>query len=601
MPVSNHRHRYPVRALGAAILIGATGFLPGTPARVAPRSELGRFEVEGLDFRPMGAWRKRTDAVRMTRAALLRRGQLSALNRPAGGAAAARVEGRFFVPVIPIAFLNVAAPFPAQAYHQVLFADSPGPLPYSVRTYYAEVSRGHVTIDGVVLDWVTADSTDLYYEDGCNGVGVLNNCPHGGQRFGDLLIEALAQADDGLVDWGQFDNDGGDGFPNSGDDDGVVDFVTFLQPEVDGACGTENLWAHRYDVAGWTGGSGYVTGSPVRDGAGLPVPGRFIQIRDYTLQSAIGGPEACAAGEIMPIGTVAHETGHAFGLPDLYDTNLRSLAVTQGIGEWGIMGSGNYARPYSPAGYDAWSLAELGWVAVDTISSAGTVVLSPVATSDTVLYYGVPATDEFLLFENRQALGSDTAQLNPACQIRTRNCAKGPGLLIWHVDAGQLALHGFRRDNRVNVGPVHGVALVQADGLNELRAPGGRDRGDPGDPWPGSTGHDRFGASTTPASLDNEGATLGFELDSIRQVVPGGAIAFRLTRTEPGQVVMTLATATEGLLGRTPLLPAQSAWLDSVGNQNGRYDTGDFLAFYEMQLFHRAAAAAPASPHAIAR
>ena len=28
--------------------------------------------------------------------------------------------------------------------------------------------------------------------------------------------------DDGSVDWGQFDNDGPDGIPNSGDDDGFV-------------------------------------------------------------------------------------------------------------------------------------------------------------------------------------------------------------------------------------------------------------------------------------------------------------------------------------------------------------------------------------------
>jgi M6 family metalloprotease-like protein len=583
------------QALIIALVLGAAGLVRGTSGDPLPRSVPGRFEVDGFDFRPLGAWRKRADAVRRSRAALLGQKQLTALNRSIRGGMATRVEGTFFVPVVPVAFRNVAAPFAAQDYQRVLFAPDPAPLPYSVRTYYAEVSRGRIAIDGVVLGWAIADSNDTYYEDGCNGVGVLTNCPHGGQRFAELLIEALQQADNGVVDWGQFDNDGDDGVPNSGDDDGAVDFVTFLQPEVDGACGTENLWAHRYDVAGWLGGSGYVTRSPVRDGAGQPVPGRFIQIRDYTLQSAVGGPGACSDGEIMPIGTVSHETGHAFGLPDLYDTNLRSPSVTQGIGEWSLMGSGNYTQPYSPAGLDAWSLAELGWAAVDTFASAGTASLSPVATSDTVLYLDVPGTDEFLLFENRQAIGSDTAHLNPACRFRTRNCAKAPGLLIWHIDRGQVAAHGYRQDNRVNVGPVHGVALVQADGLNDLRTPGSRNRGDPGDPWPGSSGNTRFAATTNPAALDNQGTTIGFELDSIRQETPGGAIGFRLTRTLPGQVVLTLTHATDGLLGRTPLLMAQSAWLDSVGNQNGRYDTGDFLAFYDMQLFLGTAARARAN------
>lgn len=545
-----------------------------------PRSVPGRFEVEGLDFRSLGAWRRSADRIRLARAELLRTGRLTRLNQ-GGAAAPLRVSGRYIVPVVPIAFQNVAPPFPAPDYQQVLFSPTPAPLPYSVRSYYAEVSRGSVTIDGDVLPWVTADSIDTYYEDGCNGVGVLNGCPHGGARFGELLLEALRKADTGGVDWGRYDDDGPDGIPNSGDDDGVVDFVTFLQPEVDGACGTTNLWAHRYDIAGWNGGSGYVTSSPVRDAAGLPVSGRYIQIRDYTLQSAVGGPGACSAGAIMPIGTVAHETGHAFGLPDLYDTDLRNPGVTQGIGEWGIMGSGSYTQPYSPAGFDAWSLAEMGWVTVDTLPAAGAVTLAPVATNDTILYLRVPNTDEYFLLENRQAIGTDTAQLNPDCHFGTRSCAKGPGLLVWHIDAGQVAAHGFRQGNRVNVGPIHGVALVQADGLNQLSQPGGKNRGDAGDPWPGATGNVTFGPETQPPALDNSGSTTGFEVDSIQQLAPGGAIRFRLVASPPGQVLLTLANARDALLGRGTLGSAQLGRLDSLGNQNGRYDVGDFLAYYE--------------------
>jgi M6 family metalloprotease-like protein len=575
-------------ALLPSLVAGAVvGVLAQSATPVYPRSVVGRFEVEGLDFRAAGAWRARTAAIRLARRALLGSGRWAALNRGGLTSAPIRVAGNYFIPVVPIAFQNVGPPFPATDYEQVLFSVVPAPLPYSVRTYYAEASRGNVTIDGQVLDWVNADSTDTYYEDSCNGVGVLNPCPHGGRRFGELLIEALNKADNGTVDWGRFDNDGADGLPNSGDDDGAVDFVTFLQPEVDGACGTTNLWAHRYDIAGWNGGSGYVTHSPVRDAAGQPIPGRFVQIRDYTLQSAVGGAGACSGGGIMPIGTVAHETGHAFGLPDLYDTDLRSASVTQGIGEWGIMGSGNYAQPYSPAGFDAWSLTELGWVAVDTLPAAGTIDLAPVAAGDTVLYAGVPGTDEYFLLENRQAIGSDTAQLNPACRFGTRSCAKGPGLLIWHIDAGQIAAHGFRQDNRVNVGPIHGVALVQADGLNQLRLPGSKNRGDAGDPWPGSSGTVTFGPETSPAALDNSGATAGFILDSIQQVAVGGAVRFQIRPSPPGQVPLTLDEARDGLLGRGTLGAAQLARLDSLGNRNGRYDTGDFLAFWEMQLIAR--------------
>ncbi|HXI21114.1 MAG TPA: M6 family metalloprotease domain-containing protein, partial [Gemmatimonadales bacterium] len=481
------------RLLALGLLLAWSGVPPAAPVPY-PRSRVGLFEIPDLDFRPQGVWRVASERVRSARRQLLSRGRVAALNAPGGGSV--RVAGRFILPVIPITFANVAAPYPPADYQQVLFSPAPAPSAYSVTTYYREVSRGSVRIDGQVFGWVTADSSDTYYEDGCNGVGVLQPCPHGGVRFGELLLEALAASDTGQVDWGRFDNDGPDGIPNSGDDDGVVDLVLFLQSEVDGACGTDHLWAHRYDMAAWNGGSGYVTRSPRRDATGQPIPGQFIQIRDYTLQSAVGGPLACADNGIMPIGTVAHEIGHGFGLPDLYDTNLRGPAPTQGIGEWGLMGSGNYSLPYSPSGYDAWSLAELGWVTVDTVPTSGTVTLDPVQLSDTVLSASVPNSNEYFLFANRQAYGSDTAQLNPACQFRTRLCGKAPGLLIWHIDPDQIAAHGFRRDNRVNSGPIHGVALVQADGRDDLDQPGGSNRGDPGDPWPGATGATSYGPGT---------------------------------------------------------------------------------------------------------
>ncbi len=565
---------------GIFVLLAAAPAAPRTPGW--PRSEVGRFEIPALDFRPEGAWRLRAESIRLRRNTLLRAGALRTLNAPGPSL---RVQGAFHVPVVPIAFANVAPPFAPSGYADVLFADVAPGAPASVRSYYAEQSRGAVQIDGTVFAWVVADSADTYYEDGCNGVGVQNLCPHGGRRFGELLIEGLTRSDTGAVDWGQYDNDGADGLPNSGDDDGVVDFVTFLQPEVDGACGTSHIWAHRYDLRVWNGGSPYVTHSPVRDAGGAPVPGRFIQVSDYTMQSGVGGVSACgSASEIMTIGTVAHETGHAFGLPDLYDTNLQSSGVTQGIGEWGIMGSGNYSQPYSPSSHDAWSLTEMGWVVVDTLRTGGTITLAPIQTGDTVLYLGVPQTDEYFLLENRQSIGTDTAQFNPACQFRTRVCAKAPGLLIWHIDQGQVTLHGFRRDNRVNSGPVHGVALVQADGRNDLGRPGTTNRGDTGDAWPGATGNTTLAPTSAPPALDNQGADAGFVLDSLRPSGPSGALAFRYRPTPAGQPVLTLTWATDQILGIGQLGSAQLALLDSLGNRSGGYDVGDFLAYYRTAL-----------------
>jgi M6 family metalloprotease-like protein len=475
-----------------------------------------------MDFRRDGAWRKRVSAVRTTRHRLLRARGFAALNGRSAGAVG-QVRGRISVPVLPITFRNVPAPFPASQYDALLFTTQAAGRPYTLKTFYEQVSNGNITVTGRVLDWIAADSVDIYYEDGCNGIGVLAPCPaRPVSRFGELVLGVLSQVSqgpEGTTVWSDFDNDGPDGVPNSGDDDGYVDFVTFLQPERDGACPTsQNIWAHRFVVRAWNGGSPHVTRTPW---AGHP--GQFLKVDDYIIQSGVGGSSACDASALMPIGTIAHETGHAFGLPDLYDTGLNSAEATQGIGEWGLMGSGNYASPNSPARMEAWSLFELGWVKIDTLKSGRSVRLSPVASSDTVLYLPLPGTDEFYLLENRQAQESDTAQMNPAFGPRY----KSPGLLVWHIDQGQVQAHGFGSDNRVNVGTVHGVALVQADGRRDLRQPGGKNRGDAGDSYPGASANTSLCQSSNPASINNDGAFAGFCLQSIRQESPGGSVVFR--------------------------------------------------------------------------
>lgn len=497
--------------------------VPVTLQAQYPRARRGQFEVRGMDFRREGAWRKRVTAIRTTRHRLLRARAFAALNSATPSAGLGKLTGRVFVPVVPIAFRNVPPPFPASQYQDLFFTSFPTGRPYSLKTFYEQVSNGNISIAGRVLDWVTADSSDGYYEDGCNGIGVLAPCPpRPVSRFAELLLgvlQTVSHGPEGATLWNGFDNDGPDGVSNSGDDDGYVDFVTFLQPEKDGACpSSPNIWAHRFVIRAWNGGSPYVTRTPW-----VGHPGQFLKVDDYIIQSAVGGNSACDPAVLMPIGTLAHETGHVFGLPDLYDTGFSSTEVTQGIGEWGLMGSGNYARPHSPSRLEAWSLFELGWVSVDTLSSGREVRLPPVASSDTVLYLPVPESNEFYLLENRQAQESDTAQMSPDFGARY----KAPGLLLWHVDQGQVDAHGFSTDNRVNVGPIHGVALVQADGREDLRQPAGQNRGDAGDSYPGSAGNSSLCQTTTPTASNNQGGFAGFCLEAVRQETPGGRVAFR--------------------------------------------------------------------------
>ena len=620
----------------AALLLGAA-----TPAAAQyPRARPGEFEVHGLDFRPEGAWRRRAATIRASRQALLASGSFAQMNVRGVGMAGMAVTGNFRLPVVPIRYSNTDTTtlFPVAQYQERLFSSAPVGVPYSVKTYYEQLSNGNITITGTVFPWVAADSTDVYYEDSCNGIGVDIQCPHGYTRLGALLLGALAKVSNGpdsLTVWAQFDNDGPDGIPNSGDDDGYVDFVTFLQPEVDGACGTSNIWAHRWYIPGLNNGSPYVTRTN-RAGGGK------ILISDYIIQSAVGGNTACTPGQLMPIGTVAHETGHAFGLPDLYDTEMD----TEGIGHYGLMGSGNYARPYSPSRMEAWSLLELGWVAVDTLRTTGTITMRPVAFSDTVLVLSTQVPGEYFLLENRAAVESDSAQMNPSY-----SAAKSPGLYIWHIDQGRINAGTF--GNTVNSGDVHGVALVQADGLDNLgTAP--TNRGDLGDAFPGSTQRTAIDGTTLPGLRTNAGSLVAGRIDSIRfgaaqsvlfryrleyllQVTKvgtgtGSIVASPPGNTDtgialtPGSVVTLTATPTTGhrfvrwagdtvssdsvlvvtmdrtrvltaefsftpvvttlaaandLLGVPSLSAAQRTLLDDEGNQNGTYDLGDFLAWLD--------------------
>jgi len=532
----------------------------GAGGQQLPRGEIGRPEVFGLDFRADGAWRKRADRVREWRRSQRRAGNLAALNLAAGASApslraagsapaASLLAGAFFVPVVPIAYSNVPAAYPVSDFQNVLFTADPGSLnrAYSLKSFYEELSNGAISLDGRVLDPIRMDTTDTYYQDGCNGIGVNNTCPNGGQRFGGMLLAALDSisirpgAD---TVWHRFDNDGPDGLPNSGDDDGIVDFVTFLHPTVGGECGSPGIWAHRWVISAWNGGSRYVTKTPRRDANGQPIPNQFLQVDSYTIQSQLGGDSGCSPGAIMPIGTIAHETGHAFGLPDLYDTG--SSPRSQGIGEWGLMGSGNFAKPYSPATYEAWSVAELGWVTVSELAGNQVVTTAPRQVSDTVFLARTGNPNQYFLVENRQPVQSDSSQMNPAYSPAARR--KLPGLLIWLIDEDRIAQG--RSGNRVNTGAIQGVALMQADGLNQLRTPGSTNRGDVGDSYPGSTGNTRFGFSTNPSARTNFGDFAGFAIDQIEQL-PGMAMRFRFTRREPSLFLSDRAGATISANGKS--------------------------------------------------
>lgn len=383
--------------------------------------------------------------------------------RAAGGTI---VSGTRSIPVLLAKFDNTGPnPYPKANLQKELFD---GPWPTGTMTeYYQEISYGAFTVTGTVRPWKKVSQNDTFYEAGCNGLCLAS-------KVGEFLKETL-DLNDSAINFTQYDNDGPDGVPNSGDDDGYVDFVAFVHPESGGECGNSNIWSHRWVYSGWTG-SDYTT-NDAKFGGG------FIKVDDYVIMPGF----ACDNTTMIQIGVFAHEFGHAFGLPDLYDTDS-SNGDSEGIGNWGLMASGSWGgddnSPETPTHMSVWSKEFLGWVTPTEV----TTDLDPAtiqSIEDNALAYKLPiSSTEYHLISNRQKKLFD-AKLT------------GAGLLIWHIN--ETVVTAGLANNTVNADENNkGVDLEEADGLNHLD--NNTNRGDGGDVFPGMSNKRRLDNETNPST-----------------------------------------------------------------------------------------------------
>ena len=490
-----------------------------------------------LEFPPNAVWRAKARQVARTRALLRSQGRLSVLNAPAllGGAApqlaATAVTGTLRYPTILIGFRDTdTSNLPAAVYYDSIIYtaqpltggpsdttaggvpfDKAGARPYTVRTFYQEMSHGLFSVGGAVYGWILAPDSASYYLDACGTSSNILDCSTGLSRMRQLFAYALHYLDSLGVNFAQYDGNG----------DGQVDLVQFIDPTVGGECNGQGIWAHHFTLAGLPGGAYTMTDSSSNG----------VTVGAYQVMGGVGGLTCKDTTQIMGIGTSAHETGHGLNLPDLYDVS----GATEGVGEWSLMGSGNYTSLFSPAHMDAWSKEQLGWVVVRQLDTAGTYQLGPVVTGDTVMLIrprGANPRGEYFLLENKQPLGADTSNLNTGSTC-TSGCTgpKRGGLLVWHVDSTKLAIDGFNTTNSVNAGYPHGLELVQADNLSQLDASrsGGGNRGDAGDPYPGTSGNTLYSLHSHPVALKNsDGSFTGIGLSAIHQDVTSGPMSFTL-------------------------------------------------------------------------
>jgi M6 family metalloprotease-like protein len=517
----------PALVVGACLAVGAAAAPPELAAQdvemrgrvTGKRPPAAYYEMLARDpsaFQFRRVWKEYARRVRERRQAMVQAGDYRSLNAHLQGAQAsvavarasgAAVAGTFDFPVLLGLFSDSThTTLPDSTTLDNTLFNAAGAPPYSVTTYYDELSNGLLTVTGDIVNWVTVDSASTWYE-GSN-YGLDPSTDHTGD-----FIKELLDAADPTFDFSQYD----------GDSDGYVDLVAILHPLQDGACqGSPHIWAHRWVYSGWKGAP-YLTD----DG---------VYVDDYVIQSAVGGPvNGCNAAQSMAVGTMVHELGHGIlGLPDLYDTGIYPNEPTsQGIGHWGLMGSGNYNTPASPAHLTAWSKDQVGWITVLALAPGSDTtrhVLNPIVTSDAALRIDIAGTTEYFLLENRQWLGSDAA-------------LHGEGLLIWHVAPDVIDL--YRPSNEINAHTPHGVKLEQADGLDQLGLYPGN-RGDGGDPYPGSSSNPEFGPTTFPDTRLNDNSITALRVDSI--TVNGDDVAFRIS-VGLAAVVIYSDTLDAGVMG----------------------------------------------------
>ena len=414
----------------------------------------------------------------------------------------------------------------------------------SVRDHYLETSYGQLTIDSTIVFWVDVPSSETWYANGNSGLTT---------RTWNLITDGLNLADPS-VDFSQFDKDG----------DGWIDAITFLHSgygaewggtDAYGTYYKDRMWSHKWSIPTWTSAEG-------------------VKVSEYNISPGLWGTSGSSPGRI---GVVAHELGHFFGLPDLYDTD----GSAEGIGNWCLMAGGSWGFDGSqryPSHLCAWSKVKMGWLMPERLLPGAYTV--PRVEDNPTIYMidsGYPP-GEYLLIENREPYGFDSV------------IPQG-GLAIWHIDETK-GTFGSNNPNTDEGHPWQGgwpsngrhyrVALLQADGSFNLERD--HNRGDSGDPFHASGVSSITGATTPGTDAYQEGTIIanGNQITGIGSAGTNVAMTYgsplaptittgSLSNGSPGVAYSETLTSTGGSSPKTWSEYIESPWYDEQGLGSSSY------------------------------
>ncbi|KAH3758136.1 immune inhibitor A precursor [Pelomyxa schiedti] len=356
-------------------------------------------------------------------------------------------------PAVAMYFPNQYYTFPTNQFDTLLFAV--GRTPPSVHDYYSEVSYGAVDIQGATYGWYSTVNNKAFY------------AAYPRQFAYEAALTFCGKG----YDLSQYDNDG----------DGAIDVLILLHSgqghETSG--NSADIHSHSWQF------------SPP------------FQCGSYVFYNYVVQPEMAADSSLNGIGVFAHELGHAFGLPDLYDTGKSQPG--EGIGIWSLMGTGSWGSngvDYNyPSHLDCLSKAALGWLTPTDVTLDSAVSILDIEENK-------EQSCEYYLVENRQAVSSSTDKL-----------LAQTGLLIYHIDPSVIAAES--KTNTINCNThAFGVAVEQSGASYDVYSrmplftynPKGMPTID--DTWHTGSQTD-FNAASVPSPKANDGTAMGVSVTGI--------------------------------------------------------------------------------------
>jgi M6 family metalloprotease-like protein len=284
----------------------------------------------------------------------------------------------------------------------------------SARSYIQQITNGQSSLNATILDevWISSNKIEFWGADGeierdsgSDGLGVTDLVER-------VVKETLAGKD--LSAWDL-------------DNDGILDRILILhsaKPQEIGG-GSNSIWSHM---------SGLDESVKIGDWS----------IEHYTIASTKSG-----------MGTLVHEMLHQMGAYDLYDVHS-SLPTSNwnGIGDWGIMASGNWnGNGASPAFPSSATLELIGInrsIVVDP-NIGGNFSLKPISDGGDSLSIEI-ASGEYIRITNRGDIGFDSA-------------LPGFGILVEQQDIN----NGDINSNLVNTDSKNAwLKVIEADGDDAL-------------------------------------------------------------------------------------------------------------------------------------